>query len=156
MNTSFVDNILHNDSIQVHGSLNAYCKNEGGSCDTSSSSDASLDDFKNRVKIWMRLDNELKELDAKMKLLDNERKQRKKYMLTLTPYILTYMNQNEIEELNSKDGRLQYKTSMRKVPLSQKLLKNELYNCFGDQKATLDKIFVEREKVERVILRRIM
>lgn len=151
MDTSFVDNILQSDNIQIHGSINAYCRNED-----EDEEDASLEDFKNRVKIWMRLDSEVKELDAKIKLLDNERKQRKKYMLTLTPFILKYMNQNEIEELNSKEGRLQYKTSLVKRPLSQKVLKDELYNRFEDRKEELDLIFVKRDKIEKISLKRLM
>ena len=159
--SSFVDNILNNENIQMHGSLNAYCRstdnNEASSSSTAlttQDSDPQLEDFKNKVKIWIKLDNEIKELNNKIKVLDNERKQRKKYMMNLTPYILSYMNTNEIEELNSRDGKIQYKCSMIKPPLSQRDVKSKLYNTFPEQHEELDKIFTAREKVQKVSLRR--
>lgn len=158
--SSFVDSILNNDNIQMHGSLNAYCRATNESTESTSNalavqeSDPQLEDFKNKVKIWIKLDNEIKELNNKIKVLDNERKQRKKYMMNLTPHILSYMNTNEIEELNSRDGKIQYKCSMIKPPLSQRDVKSKLYNTFADQHEELDKIFSSREKVQKVSLRR--
>ena len=147
-NTSFVDNMLQSDNIQLHGNQMSVC-NEN-------SHDEALDDFKNKVKIWIKLDNEIKELSSKIKMLDVERRQRKKYISSLTPFILAYMSSNEIEELNSRDGRLQYKTSLVKPPLSQKDLRSSLYNRFVDNHTELDKIFKEREKVSKVSLRRLL
>lgn len=144
--SGFVESMLQSDNIQLHGSQ-MY---------SDELVDDTLDDFKNKVKIWMKLDNEVKELSSKIKMLDVERKQRKKYLSTLTPYILSYMNSNEIEELNSRDGRLQYKTSVVKPPLSQKNLKTILYDRFNDNHEDLDKIFKEREKVTKVSLRRLL
>ena len=89
-------------------------------------------------------------------MLNNEIKQRKKYIENLTPFILSYMSSNEIEELNSKDGRLQCKVSMVKPPLSQRDLILKLYNQFPNNAEDLDKIFKEREKVEKRCLRRLM
>ena len=150
-NSSFVENMLRSDSIQVHGNQVAIRQEHGPDVP-----DDNLEDFKNKVKIWMKLDNEIKELSSKIKMLDVERKQRKKYLSSLTPYILTYMNSNEIEELNSRDGRLQYTTSMVKPPLTQKNLKSILYTKFVENHDELDKIFKERDKVTRVSLRRLL
>lgn len=160
--SSFVDSILNNDNIQMHGSLDAYCRSTNDNIpedSTSSSlavqeSDPQLEDFKNKVKIWIKLDNEIKELNNKIKVLDNERKQRKKYMMNLTPHILSYMNMNEIEELNSREGKIQYKCSMIKPPLSQRDVKSKLYNTFANHHEELDKIFSAREKIQKVSLRR--
>ena len=166
---SFVDKILNNNNIQMHGSLNAYCRTsydpsnndqQQGQSEPMSNAlaiqdmDPQLDDFKNKVKIWIKLDNEIKELNNKIKVLDNERKQRKKYMMSLTPHILSYMNMNEIEELNSRDGKIQYKCSMIKPPLSQKDVKSKLYNTFTENHDELDHIFSAREKIQKVSLRR--
>jgi predicted RNase H-like nuclease (RuvC/YqgF family) len=158
MNYSFVDKILKDDSIQIHGNLNTYCNHNGLNPVTQSitNEDTELDEFKNRVKIWLQLDNEVKELTKKIKLLDNERKQRKKYIDSLTPHILNFMSSNEIEELNSKEGRLRYKSSKVKEPLSQKGVRNQLYEQFPLNHSELDKIFVTRNKVEKVTLRRLM
>jgi len=150
-NSSFVENMLRSDSIQVHGNQVAIRHEHEPDVP-----DDNLEDFKNKVKIWMKLDNEIKELSSKIKMLDVERKQRKKYLSSLTPYILTYMNSNEIEELNSRDGRLQYTTSMVKPPLTQKNLKSILYTKFVENHDELDKIFKERDKVTRVSLRRLL
>lgn len=149
--SSFIDNMLNNDSIQVHSNYN---KVYGQSVVDEEAS--SLDDFKNKVKIWMKLDNEIKDISTKIKMLDVERKQRKKYQAALTPFILSYMNSNEIEELNSRDGRLQYKTSLVKAPLSTKDIKTKLYEQFDGNKEKLDRIFKEREKVQKVSLRRLL
>jgi hypothetical protein len=154
-NSSFVDKILKDDSIQIHGNLNTYCHNNGLNIVTTND-DSELDEFKNRVKIWLQLDNEVKELSKKIKLLDNERKQRKKYINSLTPHILNFMSSNEIEELNSKEGRLRYKSSKVKVPLSQKGVRDQLYEHFPQNHSELDKIFVTRNKIEKVTLRRLM
>lgn len=120
-----------------------------------STTSSELDDFKNQVKIYMRLDNEIKDYTKQIKMLNVEIKQRKKYMASLTPFILSYMNNNEIEELNSKDGRLQYKKSMIKPPLSQKDLRLQLYDKFPENAEDLDKIFKERDKIAKITLKRL-
>ena len=156
VNTSFVDDILNTNNIQMHGNLNTYCNNTNNqSLVVHENNDTQLEDFKNKVKIWIKLDNEIKELSNKIKVLDNERKQRKKYMMTLTPHILSYMSSNEIEELNSRDGRLRYKASMVKPPLTQKDIKSKLYTAFQNNHEDLDRIFNEREKIQKVTLRRL-
>ena len=145
-----INNIMNSDNIHLHGNnvQSFYSQNNNGS-------DGDLEDFKNKVKIWMRLDNEIKEFTKQIKMLNVEIKQRKKYISSLTPFILSYMNSNEIEELNSKDGRLQCRTSFVKPPLSQKDLKLKLYDQFPNNRDDLDKIFKEREKIEKVSLRRL-
>ena len=147
--SSFVENLLQSDNVHLHG--NQMFGSE------ENSTNPQLDDFKNKVKIWMKLDSEIKEISSKIKMLDVERKQRKKYLSTLTPYILSYMSSNEIEKVNTKEyGRLQYKTSLVKPPLSQKDLKSILYNKFSGNHEELDKIFKEREKVTKVSLQRLL
>lgn len=148
-----VQNIMGAENIHLHGNNPQLFYNQN---QTSQNNDDSLEDFKNQVKIWMRLDNEVKEFTKQIKMLNVEIKQRKKYMLSLTPFILTYMNTNEIEELNSKDGRLQYKTSLVKPPLSQKDIRCRLYETFPDSTNDLDQIFKERQKIQKVSLRRLM
>lgn len=179
-NASFIDNILNADNIQIHkstpnfvmGNSTSMCPpqndtegfqvaqykniNETNSSpDIHTTTDATLEEFKNQVKIWIRLDNEVKELTTKMKVLDNERKQRKKYMASLTPIILEYMNANDIEELNSRYGRLKSNNSLVKIPQSMRLVKEKLYSKFEDNAEYLDSIFKNRERVEKVTLKRL-
>lgn len=141
---------INYENIHIHGN------NPHTFYEQNSSTNTELEEFKNQVKIWMRLDNEIKEFTKQIKMLNIEIKQRKKYIENLTPFILSYMNSNEIEELNSKDGRLQCKVSMIKPPLSQKDLKLKLYSHFPNNSDDLDKIFKEREKVEKKVLKRLM
>ena len=66
------------------------------------------------------------------------------------------MHQNEIDELNSKQGIIRYKTSVVKAPLTTKKIKEELYDKLAQNfevKTILDKAFDERDKVERVLTR---
>ena len=147
MNT---ESMINYENIHIHGN------NPHTLYEQNSSTNTELEDFKNQVKIWMRLDNEIKEFTKQIKMLNNEIKQRKKYIENLTPFILSYMSSNEIEELNSKDGRLQCKVSMVKPPLSQKDLRLKLYNQFPNNAEDLDKIFKEREKIQKTSLRRLM
>lgn len=142
--------VMNYDNIHIHGN------NPHTFYDQNSETNNELEEFKNQVKIWMRLDNEIKEFTKQIKMLNVEIKQRKKYIQNLTPFILSYMNANEIEELNSKDGRLQCKVSMIKPPLSQKDLKCKLYHQFPNNSEDLDKIFKEREKIQKTSLRRLM
>jgi len=168
-NAKFIDNILSNDNIQIHGNINTFTANNRMINDSESvqsggddnimvcvnNEDSELEEFKNRVKIWIRLDNEVKELTTKMRVLDNERKQRKKYIDTLTPFILSYMTDNDIEELNSRYGRLRSNSSFVKVPQTMKVVKEKLYTKFEHNTEILDSIFKNREKVEKITLKRL-
>lgn len=154
---SFVNQLMMNEDIHIHGDLNTYVNfNEQRQATQAAGENTELDDFKNKVKIWMRLDNETKELTNKIRMLDNERKQRKKYMTALNPSIMEFMSKNDIEELNSKDGRLLFKSSFRKVPLSNSVVKTKLYEQFPSNHEQLDNIFVNREKTKKNTLKRLV
>lgn len=78
-----------------------------------------LDEFKNQVKMWIELDNQVKKLQALVK----ERNQAKN-MLTLK--ILNFMSKYNIEDLNTKEGKLRYKASTHKKNASLKEIKQRL------------------------------
>ena len=116
-----------------------------------------LEEFKTQVKHWIKLDNEVKDINAKIRLLDNERKQRKKIIELLSAKILQFMSSNEIDELNSKDGVLRYKKNYVKETLSQKQLIEKLkleFNEVSNINEKLTKIFKDRPKVEKMRLLR--
>lgn len=156
--------VLNPDSIHIHNSIGGFGSSGSGSShgrgfpppSDYQNEDAEEEEFKNQVRIWMRLDNEIKELNKQIKMFNVEIKQRKKYIMSLTPMILSYMKRKDIEELNSKNGRLQYKTSMVKPPLSQRELKDTLYTRFPEHADQLDQIFKERDRIEKTSLRRLM
>lgn len=120
--------------------------------------DDEFERFKAIVKYYTKTDNEIKDIKSKVKLLNSESKKRQKILESISPTIMEFMSKNDIDELNSKDGVIKYKKSMVKSPLTQKILKDQLYEKFGsadELKKALDKIFKEREKIEKQSLKRI-
>ena len=112
---------------------------------------ALLEDFKNQVKIWWELDTAIKRLQIAVR-------ERKKAQNVMNAKILDFMRRHNIEDLNTKDGVLRYKATYVKAPLSQRNIKEKLSEYFErDPNAMniLRKVFEERDKVEKVTLRRI-
>lgn len=112
---------------------------------------ALLEEFKNQVRTWWELDTAIKRLQAALK-------DRRAMQNTLGARILDFMRKHNIEDLNTKEGILRYKASFVKAPLSQKVVKTKLMEYFQqDQRAVdfLKKMFDERERVEKVSLRRL-
>lgn len=121
------------------------------------SSDEDLTEFKEQVKSWLNLDNEVKAINAKIKILDNERKHRKKLIEVFSAKILSFMGSNEIDELNSKDGIIKYKKSFVKEPLTQKQIRAKLLEQFRhieNAEDKINKVFKDREKIEKLRLKR--
>jgi len=149
----FINGLLDPDNIQMHSSrLPVHDQN------SVDEDDDDFERFKAIVKYYTKTDNEIKDIKSKVKLLNSESKKRQKILESISPTIMEFMSKNEIDELNSKDGVIKYKKSMVKSPLTQKILKDQLYEKFGsadELKKALDKIFKEREKVEKQSLKRI-
>jgi hypothetical protein len=113
--------------------------------------EALLEEFKNQVKAWCEIDTSIKRLQIAVR-------ERKRAQEVLTNTILQFMQDNNIEDLNTKEGILRCKASYVKAPLSQKTIKTRLIEQLGsDAKAldTINKVFEDREKVEKVSLRRL-
>ena len=149
----FINELLNPDNIQMHSTrLPVQEQNNDDN-------DDDFERFKAIVKYYIKTDNEIKEIKSKVRLLNSESKKRQKILESISPVIMEFMSKNDIDELNSKDGIIKYKKSMVKSPLTQKMLKEQLYEQFGsadELKQTLDKIFKEREKVEKQSLKRIV
>lgn len=150
----FINGLLDPNNIQMHSSRIPIA-NEQQQVDEQ---DEDFEQFKAIVKYYIKTDNEIKDIKSKVKLLNSESKKRQKILESISPTIMDFMSKNDIDELNSKDGIIKYKKSLVKSPLTQKMLKEQLYEKFGnaeDLKKALDKIFKEREKVEKQSLKRI-
>lgn len=148
----FINGLLDPDNIQMHSSrLPVHDQSND------EEEDDDFERFKAIVKYYIKTDNEIKDIKSKVKLLNSESKTRHKILESISPTIMEFMSKNDIDELNSKDGVIKYKKSMVKSPLTQKILKEQLYEKFGstELKKALDKIFKEREKVEKQSLKRI-
>ena len=149
----FINGLLDPDNIQMHSSRLPTHDQNGEDED-----DDEFERFKAIVKYYTKTDNEIKDIKSKVKLLNSESKKRQKILESISPTIMEFMSKNDIDELNSKDGVIKYKKSMVKSPLTQKILKDQLYEKFGsadELKKALDKIFKEREKIEKQSLKRI-
>ena len=153
----FLDRLLDPDALQIHKNLDASnisVKDD----DEDEYDEDEFEKFKAIVKFYSKTDNEIKEIRSKIKLLNQEVKKRRETLEKLSTSIMNFMHQNEIDELNSKQGVIRYKTSVVKAPLTTKKIKEELYDKLSQNsqvKSILDKVFEERDKVEKKSLTRI-
>lgn len=111
-----------------------------------------LDEFKAYVKKWIELDNFVKK--AKEAIKDKKKAQDK-----LSQIITQFMCKYDIEDLNTKDGKIRCKTQVVKAPQSQKIIKQKITDYFKDNENQkqdfIKKVYEERERVEKVSLRRL-
>lgn len=112
----------------------------------------SIEDFSNLVKKWIEIDNWLKKTQE---IAKQKRKQKDKLSELITHYMCKY----NIEDLNTSEGKIRCKVRYVKSGLNQKMVKQRIAELFKDNEqkgdAIISKIFDEREKVERVSLRRL-
>lgn len=112
----------------------------------------SLEDFKNYVKKWIEYDNFIKK--AKQVIKD-----KKKIRDDLNKIIIKFMCKYNIEDINTKEGRIRCKTSVVKPAVTQKVVKQRICDYFKDnenkKEEILHKIYEKCEEVEKVSLRRL-
>lgn len=112
----------------------------------------SLEEFKNYVKKWFEYDNFIKKA---REVIREKRQARDK----LTEIITKVMCRHNIEDLNTKEGRIRCKTQVVKAPVNQKVVKERITDYFKNNEHQRDdilhKIYEDREKVEKVSLRRL-
>ena len=112
-----------------------------------------LEPFKKAVKEYIIIDDDIKQLEQAVK----KRKQNKK---KLSDYILTFMSQHDIEDLNTNGGsKLKRSVSYTKKPLNKTTITHMLKEYYkndlqGEKVANF--IINKREKVERLRLKRII
>lgn len=156
-------------SVDKRQILETYLRQQGGAVGASSSTtpsvaeqslvtyneipeNISLEEFKNFVKKWLEYDNFIKRAQETIK---DKKKQRDKLSVIITKFMCKY----NIEDLNTKEGRIRCKTSTVKTPVSQKLIKQRITDYFKENEhqknEIIQKLYEEREEVERVTLRRL-
>jgi len=112
----------------------------------------SIDDFTNLVQKWIELDNWIKK---SQEIAKQKRKQKDK----LGEVITHYMTKFNIEDLNTSEGKIRCKVRYVKSGVNQKVVKEKIAELLKDNEETcntlITKIFNEREKIEKVSLRRI-
>jgi hypothetical protein len=155
-NYAVANNLTNDNSLEHHNMINNIVDNEIAIDSTSkemteSMNEALLEEFKSNVKQWLELDNQLKRLAAASK-------ERRKKKDEINRSILEFMSKFNIEDLNTKDGIIRYRKTFVKEPLSQKTIKNKLEELFKDDQENfekIEKIFTDREKIEKMSLRRL-
>lgn len=112
---------------------------------------ATLAVFKGQVHTFMDIDDKIRKLQACVKELTREKR-------GLSEQILAFMRKYNIEELNTRNGKLRYKMTHVATPISQKELKNRFLSNYDTSK-TADEmvkcVFDAREKVAKASLRRL-
>lgn len=111
-----------------------------------------LEEFKNYVKKWLEYDNFVKKAQEVVK-------ERKKIRDKLSEVIVKFMCKYNIEDLNTKEGRIRCKSSMIKPAVNQKQVKARITEYFSNdeekKKEFLQKVYEPADKVEKVSLRRL-
>ncbi len=108
-------------------------------------------EFKNNVKVWLALDDDIA-------TLQNAIKERRNKKVELTSKITEFMGKFDINDLNTGTGKLKYSKSTQTKPLNKQFLSSRLGDFFKDfskgEKAAMF-ILENREKTEVMRLRRI-
>ena len=113
--------------------------------------DNTLAEFKQQVRMWIETDNMIKKMHEAIK----ERNCVKK---ALTTHILAFMSKYNIEDLNTREGKLRFKMSQTKQPLTQKMIKEKVkehFNMTTSCDELMDKVFQVRDKQAVPTLRRV-
>lgn len=108
------------------------------------------DNLKDNVKEYLDIDDQIKALN---KAIIERRKQKSK----LSADILTMMNKFEIDNMNTKNGRLIYSVSNTSKPLSKKNLVDGLNIYFKNEdtaKSVSQIVLDSRPTVEKITLKR--
>ena len=111
-----------------------------------------FDDFKNNVKKYLNIDDDIKKLEKHIRELKQEKQK-------ISGLILTFMNNHNIEDLNTETGTLKKNIKYLKKPLNKKNLKTKLleyYKNNEDQSELVFKFIDNRAKEEKIELKRIV
>jgi hypothetical protein len=105
----------------------------------------------NNIKEWIKIDNELRELQK----VSKERRERKKQ---LTNNLVDIMRENEIDCFDVNDGKIVYTKNKVKQTLNKKYLLSTLQNFYNDDpiqaKQLTEFILNNREEIVKENIRR--
>lgn len=109
-----------------------------------------LDAFKIKVKTWLQLDDKISDLKEKIKAYKQQQKE-------LTPLIIHFMNNRDIQEVSSNEGSLRFNVAKTRASLSNKKLQSTIGAYFNDEDKTkelIEHIMENREIKETIKLKR--
>ena len=109
-----------------------------------------MDHFKCEVRRFDTIDTEIKNINEKMKPLQNRLKELKQTKKTLENNICSFMETNEIAECKLSEGALLFKESKNVIPLSKDLIKENIIKFFENNYNDEFKKSSVEEKAERL------
>ena len=117
--------------------------------------EASFIKFKDDVRMWMEINNTIRQLQGQIR-------ERQKHKNQLTEKITAFMKKYDYEELKINDGRLLvYKTSYVQTPLSQSIVRKRVESLLRtevpEKSAEMSAVVFQRERMpkHRLSLRRV-
>jgi len=148
------NNIIHQDEISEYDDDEDEEEDEEVNVDPLVFSDSNPEfvNFKQNVKDWVTLDDDIKTLQDAIK-------KRKKRINELTPVILDFMKRFNINDLNTQNGQLRYTTSLLAKPVNKNFLLSKLGEFFKDNEKSqvlTTYIYDNRIKEEKVKLKRVI
>lgn len=118
-------------------------------------SNQDLEDFKNKVRIWLDYDSTVSKLKTALR-------ERKKAQQVLTEQIGAFMSKYNIEDLNTKHGKLRCKILEVKAPLTQKVIKERLVENLSEHKGgekgpseVINDIFKREGTIQKIVLKKL-
>ncbi len=109
-----------------------------------------LEQLKQTVREWVKLDNEIRALNKEIAQRRTEKKK-------MSEDLISVMRENQLDEFDIKDGQLMYVKKNVKKPISQKQLLSILSNYYKDTEKAEEVnsyILENREEVVKESIRR--
>lgn len=106
----------------------------------------SKDSLVNAIKIWVKKDNEIRQLKKEERIRKKEQKE-------ISETLMAIMKENEIDEFDLKDGKLVYTKKNIKKPITKKGLLDILKRYYNDDKEKADELnnFIMDNREEKVV-----
>ena len=108
-----------------------------------------LDEFKNKVKTWLSIDEEIAVHETKIRELKKLKKK------TLEPQITKFMVDYNISDLNTEKGKIKCNERNRKKPLNKTNIRDNLSQVINDNsqiEQAMQLIMNNREIVKSYVL----
>jgi hypothetical protein len=104
-----------------------------------------LEYFKGNVKEWISIDDEIAELNKKIKELKAKKNKQ------LEPKITLFMRQYNISDLNTDGGKLKCNERNTKKPLSKNLIKQSLSEFFKQDEEKVDTVMEHMVSKQEIV-----
>ena len=100
----------------------------------------------NAIKIWVKKDNEIRQLKKEERIRKKEQKE-------ISETLMAIMKENEIDEFDLKDGKLVYTKKNVKKPITKKGLLDILKRYYNNDKEKADELnnFIMDNREEKVV-----